>query len=108
MRVIWIAAFVLSACQPQATNTQNEAAPDLNTATAPPPQNTQNLVREVDTARFEADRAKQEQEEQYLRGLSPRQRQAYRKGVEDCLAGRYEPDPWPEAYRIGCAAANDR
>lgn len=43
-----------------------------------------------------------------LAELSPRQRRAYEKGLADCRAGRYEPDPWPEAYRIGCAAAHDR
>jgi hypothetical protein len=43
-----------------------------------------------------------------IAGMSPRQRRAYDKGLADCRAGRYEPDPWPEAYRIGCAAANDR
>jgi hypothetical protein len=42
-----------------------------------------------------------------LEGLSPFQRRAYQKGFEDCRAGRYEPDRWPEAYRIGCAAAHD-
>ena len=42
-----------------------------------------------------------------LEGLSPSQRRAYQKGLEDCRAGRYEPDRWPEAYRIGCAAAHD-
>ena len=43
-----------------------------------------------------------------LAGMSPRQRRAYAAGLADCQAGRYDPDPWPEAYRIGCAAANDR
>lgn len=43
-----------------------------------------------------------------LKDLSPFQRRAYEKGFQDCQAGRYEPDRWPEAYRIGCAAANDR
>jgi hypothetical protein len=41
-----------------------------------------------------------------LAGLSPRQRHAYQKGYADCRAGRYDPDPYPEAYRIGCAAAH--
>jgi len=43
-----------------------------------------------------------------LAGMSPRQRRAYQAGLADCRAGRYAPDPYPEAYRIGCAAANDR
>jgi hypothetical protein len=43
-----------------------------------------------------------------LSGLSPRQRRAYEQGYRDCSAGRYDPDPYPEAYRIGCGAAHDR
>ena len=42
-----------------------------------------------------------------LSGLSPSQRRAYDRGLADCRAGRYDPDPYPEAYRIGCAAAQD-
>ena len=42
-----------------------------------------------------------------LRGLSPSQRRAYERGFADCRAGRYEPDNFPEAYRIGCAAAQE-
>ena len=41
-------------------------------------------------------------------GLSPSQRRVYERGYRDCRAGRYEPDPHSEAYRIGCAAAQDR
>jgi hypothetical protein len=41
-------------------------------------------------------------------GLSPSQRRAYERGLADCRAGRYDPDRYPEAYRIGCAAAQDR
>jgi hypothetical protein len=41
-------------------------------------------------------------------GLSPSRRRAYERGLADCRAGRYDPDRYPEAYRIGCAAANDR
>jgi hypothetical protein len=43
-----------------------------------------------------------------LAGMSPRQRRAYEAGVADCRAGRYAPEYYPEAYRIGCAAAHDR
>jgi len=43
-----------------------------------------------------------------LAEMSPSRRRAYEKGLADCRAGRYDPDPYPEAYRIGCAAANDR
>lgn len=43
-----------------------------------------------------------------LAGLTPYQRRAYDRGFSDCRAGRYEPDRYPESYRIGCAAAHDR
>lgn len=43
-----------------------------------------------------------------LAEMSPSRRRAYDRGFADCRAGRYDPDPYPEAYRIGCAAANDR
>lgn len=39
--------------------------------------------------------------------LSPSQRRAYERGYRDCRAGRYEPGEWAEAYRIGCAAAQE-
>lgn len=42
-----------------------------------------------------------------LADMSPRQRRAYELGFRDCSAGRYEPDPHPEAYRIGCGAAQE-
>ena len=42
-----------------------------------------------------------------LADMSPFRRRAYEQGYRDCRAGRYEPDPWPEAYRIGCGAAQE-
>jgi len=43
-----------------------------------------------------------------LAEMSPSRRRAYDRGFSDCSAGRYDPDRYPEAYRIGCAAAHDR
>jgi len=43
-----------------------------------------------------------------LAGMSPSRRRAYKQGFRDCSAGRYNPDPYPEAYRIGCGAAQER
>ncbi|HYI63657.1 MAG TPA: hypothetical protein VEW71_02100 [Allosphingosinicella sp.] len=43
-----------------------------------------------------------------LAGMSATQRRAYERGYRDCSAGRYEPEHYPEAYRIGCSAAEDR
>ena len=42
-----------------------------------------------------------------LADMSPWQRRAYQAGYRDCRAGRYQPDSWPEAYRIGCGAAQE-
>jgi hypothetical protein len=42
-----------------------------------------------------------------LAEMSPSRRRAYEAGYRDCSAGRYDPDRWPEAYRIGCAAAQE-
>ena len=42
-----------------------------------------------------------------LSGLTPYQRRAYDRGLSDCSAGRYDPDRYPESYRIGCAASQD-
>lgn len=42
-----------------------------------------------------------------LAGMSPSRRRAYEQGFRDCSAGRYDPDPYPEAYRIGCGAAQE-
>ena len=39
--------------------------------------------------------------------LSPSQRRAYERGWRDCREGRYQPGEWAEAYRIGCAAAQE-
>ena len=35
------------------------------------------------------------------------QRTAFERGYRDCRAGRYAPDAYPEAYRIGCGAAQE-
>lgn len=48
------------------------------------------------------------QAEAGLAAMTPGQRRAYRRGLADCRAGRYEPLNHPESYRIGCAAAHDR
>ena len=104
MRVLWMAAFALSACQPQAVNTQNEAVPDENAADPLPADNAQNSVWVVEPV----GRPETEEERRAIDQLTPAQRRAYMKGFEDCSAGRYDPERGPEAYRLGCAAANDR
>jgi len=37
--------------------------------------------------------------------LSPSRRRAYERGYRDCRSGRYAPERYSEAYRLGCAAA---
>jgi hypothetical protein len=96
MRPVWPALLLLAGCgqgavPPAPENRQMPVAP------TPPPAAVNN-VTEAEPDEPPAD----------LNAMSPRQRRAYDKGLADCRAGRYEPDPWPEAYRIGCAAANDR
>jgi hypothetical protein len=39
--------------------------------------------------------------------MSSSQRRAYERGWRDCRKGRYQPDEWAEAYRVGCAAVQE-
>ena len=91
--------LLLSACGP--TPAGNEVEPAGNAATrqdgvANPAQPAAN---ETAAPEIPGDAA--------LADMSPRQRRAYELGFRDCSAGRYEPDPHPEAYRIGCGAAQE-
>jgi hypothetical protein len=101
---------LLAACRGEAPPPDNGqgavAAPAANEAAPDPPANSANMVWDVDTANFQ--KALRETANDGLDRLTPAQRRAYLKGMEDCQAGRYDPDPWPEAYRLGCAAVNDR
>jgi len=105
-RAALILVMLLASCRPPAGKADNAAAPapasDARSAT---PANGENRVREVDTAGLR--KAQNEIGKDGLDRLTPAQRRAYLKGMEDCHAGRYHPDPWPEAYRIGCAAAQE-
>lgn len=102
MKAAFLAAILLlGACEREAANEMearneapqnsaeptNEAAPDVNNSGAA------ELSAEVP------------QDGAGLADMSPYQRRAYEQGYRDCRAGRYAPDPWPEAYRIGCGAA---
>lgn len=88
--------LLLGACGAQPLP-QNEVDPP-----APEPQS-------VNAVRVEQNEAAPEPlDESGLADMSPSQRRAYRRGFEDCSAGRYDPDPYPEAYRIGCGAAEER
>jgi hypothetical protein len=90
-------ALLLAACQPQ--DARNEGAP-ANAVLAPRPAPPKASAPVAEPAPAAPDPAA-------LEGLTAFQRRAYEKGFEDCRAGRYQPDRWPEAYRIGCAAAHD-
>lgn len=105
-RAALILGMLLASCRPPAGNAANEAAPvQANEARSATPANGENMVWEVDTANLQ--KALNETANEGLDRLTPTQRRAYLKGMEDCQAGRYDPDPWPEAYRIGCAAAQE-
>ena len=81
----------------QPTNKQEPPAPP------PPPSPPPAPVPEVNKVE-----ARPAGDDPGLAAMSPSRRRAYDRGLADCRAGRYDPDPWPEAYRIGCAAAHDR
>jgi hypothetical protein len=89
--------LLLAACQPQ--DARNEGTP-ANAAMGVQPARARASEPTAPPASAAPDPAALEE-------LTPFQRRAYKKGFEDCGAGRYEPDRWPEAYRIGCAAAHD-
>jgi hypothetical protein len=90
-------ALLIAGCQPP--EARNEAA-SVNTIIAPQPAPPKASAPTVEPAPAAPDPGA-------IEGLTPSQRRAYEKGFEDCRAGRYDPDRWPEAYRIGCAAAHD-
>ena len=105
-RAALMLGMLLASCRPPAGKADNEAAAaQANEARSAAPANRENRVREVDTAGLR--KARNETDNDGLDHLTPRQRRAYLKGMEDCQAGRYDPEPWPEAYRIGCAAAQE-
>ena len=91
--------LLLGACSGGATNrnaaeTGPEPANAIAPATAVPVQNAaEPAIPDVDPG---------------LAEMTPSRRRAYEQGFRDCSAGRYNPDPYPEAYRIGCGAAQER
>jgi hypothetical protein len=93
-------ALTLSACggsEAPRGNTQQPVRAPLN---AQAPKKAEPVQNNISEAAPQADPG--------LVEMSPSRRRAYDRGFADCRAGRYDPDPYPEAYRIGCAAANDR
>ena len=101
MRLVLFAMLLLAACGAQ-------PAPDksANVAEVPATPVQPANVLEPEAPQAEAPVAIPE-DAPGLAEMSPSRRRAWEKGYRDCSAGRYEPDPWPEAYRIGCAAAQD-
>ncbi|HEX8640516.1 MAG TPA: hypothetical protein VF704_05100 [Allosphingosinicella sp.] len=103
------AALLLAGCNPAvgpeaaANETENVPVANVlppNMAEPPPPAN----VAEAPAPEVVAV----PQDDPGTAGMSAWQRRAWEAGYRDCSAGRYEPDPWPEAYRIGCGAAEER
>jgi hypothetical protein len=100
MRPAWpFALLLLAACDPAPPG---GAEPPGNDAAPAPP------ATQSEPATNQAAPPPDAPGESGLADMSPRQRRAYEAGLRDCSAGRYEPDRYPEAYRIGCAAAEDR
>lgn len=92
------ALLALAGCQPpQPHETANQTAANI-AAPAAVPREENKAAQAAPTAPDPAD----------LASLSPSQRRAYERGFADCRAGHYDPERGPEAYRLGCAAANDR
>ena len=101
IRLAAFASLLIVACsgEPAVEESANVAEPAP--APSPPPE-----PAEPEAAKAEAPVTIPE-DAPGLAEMSPSRRRAWEKGYRDCSAGRYEPDPWPEAYRIGCAAAQD-
>lgn len=95
---------VLVACADNgASNTaapRNDSGPAVNAAVA------ENARKATESAANEVA-VELSADDPGLAGMSPSRRRAYRAGFRDCSAGRYNPDPYPEAYRIGCGAAEE-
>jgi len=104
-KALALLALIASACgsgeSPLQSSRQNEARP-ASTPPATTPGAASPSANAAQAAPVAAPR-----DDPGLAGLSPRQRRAYDTGYRDCSAGRYDPDPYPEAYRIGCGAAHD-
>jgi hypothetical protein len=96
--IVVLLALTLSACGRGEAPGGNERQP------VPPP-------REAPAPKAEPGHNKSAaaapQTDPALAGMSPSRRRAYERGLADCRAGRYDPDRYPESYRIGCAAAHD-
>ena len=106
-------ALALVGCQPPAAPSGNgaadkaapraAAAPNANEAAAPAAP-----AANASSAEGSPEKAIEVPEDSPgLADMSPSRRRAYEAGYRDCSAGRYDPDPWPEAYRIGCGAAQE-
>ncbi|MEA3031525.1 MAG: hypothetical protein QOJ53_593 [Sphingomonadales bacterium] len=97
MRIAGFAALlILAGCgsgNPPAQNRQEPAPPPLKAPAVPKAEPVANAAGVPDDSG--------------LAQMSPSRRRAYDRGFADCRAGRYDPDRYPEAYRIGCAAAHD-
>lgn len=103
-----IAAFLLLA--PVACGeAEKPPAPGSNAIEAQSAAAVENAAEPAPAAAMPKAEAPAQPPEDYpgVAALSPSQRRAYERGYRDCRAGRYEPGDWAEAYRIGCAAAQE-
>lgn len=91
-------ALLAGCAEPAAENRQDAPKSPPTAAAAPAPASVPAANQQAEPPDEAAD----------LSSLSPSRRRAYERGLADCRAGRYAPENYPEAYRIGCAAAQDR
>jgi len=94
--------LALSACA--GGPSKNEATTDNEVQ----PANAAAITNQVVAAADTAVEATIPDDDPGLKGMSASRRRAYEQGFRDCSAGRYNPDPYPEAYRIGCGAAQEQ
>ena len=97
------AAALLFACAPEREPAENVAAPAGKAPEATP---VTNIAQHEDPPR-PATPAEPPDDYPGVAEMSPSQRRAYERGWRDCRQGRYAPGEWAEAYRIGCAAAQE-
>ena len=97
------AAALLFACAPEREPAENVAAPVRKAPEGAPAVN----VAAPEESPQPLAQADPPDDYPGVAALSPPQRRAYERGWRDCRQGRYQPGEWAEAYRIGCAAAQE-
>jgi len=107
---LWPGAFALPlaliACEP-APVPDNKAANEVSQPTTVAPVGNSPMETTAENVTTPETQVEVPEDAPGLAEMSPFRRRAYEAGYRDCRAGRYDPDLWPEAYRIGCGAAQE-